>query len=156
MASKHTKKQIADTNLMMLAALAAILIGAFAFFILGSGKISAPLGPEVKTMTIILNAQNASGESGTALLKEVNGKVVVDLNLKGAPKAVAQPAHIHLGNCPNPGSIKYALKSPVNGVSETILDLTFDKLKALGNLAINVHKSPTQAGTFVSCGNLNL
>ncbi len=155
MAVKHTKKEIADINLMMLAALAVLLIGAFIFFSYGTGKISLPFGPQVKTMNIKLDAQNASGESGTAVLKEVDGKVVVDLNLTGAPKGLAQPAHIHLGSCPNPGVIKYPLKSPVDGVSQTTLDVTFDKLKALGSLAVNVHKSPTQATTYVSCGNLS-
>lgn len=155
MAVKHTKKEIADINLMMLAALAVLLIGAFIFFSYGNNKISLPFGPQVKTATIKLDAQNTSGEAGTAVLKEVDGKVVVSLNLTGAPKGISQPAHIHLGSCPNPGAIKYPLKSPVNGISETTLDVTFDKLKALGKLAVNVHKSPTQANIYVSCGNLS-
>lgn len=154
MAVKHSKKEIADINLMMLAALAVLIIGAFIFFSYGTGKINLPFGPQIKTATLKLDAQNSSGESGTALLKEVEGKVMVSLSLTGAPKGLTQPAHIHLGSCPNPGAIKYPLKSLVNGESETTLDVTFDKLKALGSLAINVHKSAAQANMYVSCGNL--
>ncbi len=151
----HTKRQMADINLMMLAAMAALLVGAFALFSYGSSKINSSLVPGLKTLTINLSSQNGSTEKGTAVLKEVDGKVLVSLTLTGAPANISQPAHIHLGSCPNPGAIQLPLKSPVNGISQTTLDTTFDKLKALGKLAINVHKSPTQAQIYVSCGDMN-
>ncbi|HEX6976729.1 MAG TPA: hypothetical protein VF185_00010 [Patescibacteria group bacterium] len=151
----HSKRQMADINLMMLAAMAALLVGAFALFSYGSNKINSSFVPGLKTLTVNLDAQNGSNEKGTAVLKEVDGKILVSLNLTGAPAGVSQPAHIHLGSCPNPGAIKFPLKSPVNGTSQTTLDTTFDKLKALGKLAVNVHKSATQAQVYVSCADLN-
>ncbi len=150
----HSKRQMADINLMMLAAMAALLVGAFALFSYGSSKISSSLVPGLKTLTVNLNAQNGSNEKGTAVLKEVNGKVLVSLTLTGAPNGIPQPAHIHLGSCPNPSAIEFPLTPPVNGNSQTTLDTTFDKLKALGKLAINVHKSATLAQIYVSCGDL--
>jgi hypothetical protein len=108
------------------------------------------------TVTVQLAAQNGSKEYGTATLTEVNGKVNVSLNIMGAPTGVSQPAHIHMGACPNPGSVVYPLTSPVNGRSETTLNVTLAQLKAQLPLAVNVHKSTTMAGTYVACGNLSL
>src|SRR5581483_552511 len=103
-----------------------------------------------------LDMQNGSYESGMATLQEVDGKVVVTLSLTGYPGGVSQPAHIHIGSCPNPGAVKYPLNSVVNGKSTTTIDTTLDALKSMGKLAINVHKSVAQSGVYYSCGNLNL
>ncbi|OGM24175.1 hypothetical protein A2627_04765 [Candidatus Woesebacteria bacterium RIFCSPHIGHO2_01_FULL_39_28] len=107
---------------------------------------------QVKTLN--LSAENKSGESGTATLKEVNGKVVVSLSLTGFPKNVAQPTHIHVGSCPGVGAVKYPLTSVTNGVSETTLNVTMAQLTRELPLAVNVHKSSTQSGVYVSCGQL--
>ena len=106
--------------------------------------------------TITLAEQNASGESGTATLKEENGKVKVSLSLTGEPLDVTQPAHIHVGSCPDVGAVKYLLESPVNGVSETLLDVTLDQLRAEQPLGLNIHKSTSEASVYVSCGDLAL
>lgn len=97
---------------------------------------------------------NGSGESGTALLREVDGQISVIITLTGAPTGVAQPAHIHVGSCPNPGDVKYPLTSLVNGKSVTTVNTTFAQLTQQLPLAINVHKSQTDIKTYVSCGNL--
>lgn len=107
-------------------------------------------------VTVVLSEQNKSGESGTATLSEKDGKVKVTLNMTGAPKDVAQPAHIHIGKCPDVGAVKYPLTSPVNGTSETMLDVTFAQLKSELPLGINVHKSATEASVYVSCGDVVL
>lgn len=107
-----------------------------------------------RTMTITLSSQNNSGESGVAILKEVNGKTEVKLRLEGAPKGVTQPAHIHSGSCASLGGVKWPLTFPVNGKSETTLDLSFDQLKAELPLAINIHESTAEAKVYVSCGDL--
>lgn len=108
------------------------------------------------TKTVLLSAQNNSEESGTAVLEEEGGKVKVTLALTGggADLAVAQPAHIHTGVCPTPGAVKYPLSNVIRGESVTVLDLTLAELLAMGDLAINVHKSATQADFYVSCGDL--
>ena len=107
-------------------------------------------------VTVKLSEQNSSGESGMATLMEVGGKVTVTLKMTGVPASVAQPAHIHVGACPNVGAVKYPLTSPVNGMSETTLDVTLAQLKSQLPLGINVHKSGTEATVYVSCGDLKL
>ncbi|HXF44445.1 MAG TPA: DUF5667 domain-containing protein [Candidatus Paceibacterota bacterium] len=104
-----------------------------------------------------LKSQNNSGESGTATLTEVGGNLKISLNLTGAPTGINQPAHIHSGNCAEIGGVKYALKFPVNGVSETLFEgMSLSDLKAEEPLAINVHKSTAEPGMYVACGDLEL
>lgn len=105
-------------------------------------------------MTVPLYAQNTSGEEGTAVLTDVNGKTKVVLALTGAPVGVSQPAHIHVGACPMPGAVKYPLSNVVGGASETTLDVSLTQLKGELPLAVNVHKSGTEASVYVSCGDL--
>jgi len=113
------------------------------------------LTQRTKMMTVVLGEQNKSGEKGVATLKEVNGRVVVTLNLDNAPQNTVQPAHIHMGSCEKLGSINYPLTNVVNGFSTTLLEMTLDQLVQSNPQAVNVHKSVSQSGTYVSCGNLS-
>lgn len=107
-------------------------------------------------IVINLAEQNNSGESGVATFMEENGRVKVTLKMTGAPADVVQPAHIHTGSCPDVGGVKYPLTSPVNGMSETMLDVSLDQLRSQLPLGLNVHKSTAEAGVYVSCGDLVL
>lgn len=107
-----------------------------------------------KTMTIQLSEENKSGETGTAMLKEQNGKVTVTISLSGFTQDVAQPAHIHLGDCPGVGKVVYPLTDVVNGVSTTTLPVTLEQLKTQYPLALNVHKSKSQISLYTACGSL--
>ena len=112
--------------------------------------------PQAMEQTIVISEQNASGESGTATLKEENGKTVVTLAITGAPQTTPQPAHIHAGSCPDVGDVTYPLTSLVDGNSVTTIDATLADLKAAAPLGINVHKSAAQASIYVSCGDVVL
>jgi hypothetical protein len=100
-----------------------------------------------------MNAQNSSGEDGTATLTAVTGGVQVVVALKGAP-ATAQPAHIHNGTCTNLKGVVYPLTNVTAGNSTTVVKgVTIDQLLK-GPYAINVHKSASDLATYVSCGNI--
>lgn len=116
---------------------------------------SPPALVTTDTVTIPLSAQNDSGETGTVILTEENGKVTVRINTLGYPKDTTQPAHIHVGECPEVGAVKYPLTSLVNGSSETSLDVTFDQLKNELPLGINIHKSTSEAKVYTACGDLS-
>lgn len=150
---KSHKTTSADTTLMILAAVAALLVGTFSVF-LYKNKSAMIATPAPRMMTVALSAQNNSYEDGTATLTEKDGKLVVTVDVANAPKGVSQPAHIHVGECPNPGAVKYPLTSVVDGKSETTIDTTLDQLKDMGKLAINLHKSATQSKIYVACGDL--
>lgn len=107
------------------------------------------------TMTISLMEENGSGQYGAAALVAVDGDTTaVAVNITGG-SSVAQPAHIHRGQCgptldPKPA---YPLKSLTDGKSETIVEVGLSELMS-GNYAINIHKSGPEASVYVSCGNL--
>jgi len=106
------------------------------------------------SVTVELKAQNGSGETGTATLTQESGDVKVVVTLKNAP-AGPQPAHIHSGTCANLNPAPaYPLESISNGAStSTIKGVTIDELLAKP-YAINVHKSTSDLGTYVACGDI--
>lgn len=155
-----------------------ILIGVFAVILIGGYFLLANRGaaPQVNTddlrneaeqevdevagdedtMTVALSAQNDSGQDGTATLTEEDGKVMVEIEVESSDEGegIAQPAHIHMGACPEPGEIAYPLTNVVDGESETTLDVTLAELKEQLPLAINVHKSAAEISVYTSCGDL--
>lgn len=120
-----------------------------------AGASSSPSAMMNKETTVVLKPVNNSDELGTAILKEENGQVKVTMNLTGYTKDVVQPAHIHIGECPGVGAVKYPLTSIVNGASETLLSVTLESLKKELPLAINVHKSATEVSVYTACGPVN-
>ena len=108
-------------------------------------------------MTFTLSEQKESGESGLATLAlSEDGEVSVNISMEGHPADTPQPAHIHSGSCPDVGDVVYPLENAVNGESVTELGVLFSELKANLPLAINVHKSSSEASVYTSCGDLLL
>ncbi|HZO04223.1 MAG TPA: CHRD domain-containing protein [Burkholderiales bacterium] len=139
--------------------LTAVLVSSLAMsgLALAQDKDKAPKkkSDAAKSVTVRLSEQNKSGESGTAKLTAAGAdKTKVEISVKGAPKGVSQPAHIHDGTCakldPKP---KYGLQNVVDGksTSEVAADL---KTLTSGKLAINVHKSAEEVKTYVACGDI--
>lgn len=114
---------------------------------------SVALAAQDKPMTVKLEQQNGSGESGTATLTPQGDKTEIVLKLTGAPKD-AQPAHIHAGSCaqldPKP---KIPLQNVSDGSSTTVVDMPLAQIMSGGG-AINVHKSAQDIKTYVACGDL--
>jgi hypothetical protein len=107
-----------------------------------------------KTVSLPLKAQNKSGESGTVKLTPMGDKTKVEVSLRGAPKGVAQPAHVHEGSCakldPKP---KYPLSNVVDGKSSSEVPAKMEELMG-GSMAVNVHKSGDDIKTYVACADL--
>lgn len=114
-------------------------------------------GTMMKSSAVVkvpMKAQNGSGESGTATLKQSGSGIVVTVSISGG-SSTAQPAHIHEGTCAhlNPAP-KYPLNSVVKGKSTTTLpNMKLSSLET-GGFAINVHKSLKAIKTYVSCGDI--
>jgi hypothetical protein len=109
---------------------------------------------QLHKVTIVMNAQNGSGESGVATLLAVAGdNTSVTIQLNGENTTGKQPAHIHVGPCTKLGAVKYPLSDVVLGKSVTIVDAPLGSLTG-GNLAVNVHESAADIGKYVSCGNI--
>jgi len=107
-----------------------------------------------KSVNVRLAAQNKSGQSGTARLTPDGEKTKVEITMKGGPKGVPQPAHIHDGSCPNPDpKPKHPLQDVVDGKSTSEVAASLDSLTS-GKTAINVHKSKEEIKVYVACGNI--
>ncbi len=124
-------------------------------FLLPVAATSALAQDKDKALTVKLNEQHGSGESGTATIAVKGDKTEITIKLSGVPQGTAQPAHIHAGTCakldPKP---KIPLQNVVNGTSTTTLDMNAKEVLAGGG-AINVHKSAQDVKTYVACGDLN-
>jgi Cu/Zn superoxide dismutase len=120
--------------------------------ILASSSSAFAQPPEVN---VRMNAQNKSGETGTAKLTPEGDQTRVDITLKGQAPGASQPAHIHEGTCaklnPKP---KYGLANVVDGKSSTLVPVSEKDLLSGKKLAINVHKSAEDIKTYVSCGDI--
>lgn len=115
-------------------------------------RLEAAIGTSVH---IKLDEQNKSGQKGEVTITQTGTSTVkVIVSITGKPSSVSQPAHIHVGACPNPGAVKYPLTNVEKGASQTDLPLTLAQLLSELPLAINVHKSAAEASVYTSCGNI--
>ena len=132
--------------------LIALVVCVAAVFVVYKKQAAAPQLPGQIIVTI--GPENESGQSGNAVLSEVDGKAKVVLDLMGGPKDIMQPAHIHSGPCSDIGAVRYPLVFPVNGKSETMLEVSLGELRATAPLAINVHKSKEEITVYTACGDI--
>ncbi len=107
-----------------------------------------------KPLKVPLTAENGSGESGYALLYPHGARTRVVIHLRGTPKGIAQPDHIHPGTCPNVNPKPAYMLNPVrHGRSVTMIHASLKSL--LRNpMAINVHESRQDLQKYVACGNI--
>ncbi|MFQ5946636.1 MAG: hypothetical protein ACE5NC_10380, partial [Anaerolineae bacterium] len=110
-----------------------------------------------ESITITLDEESSSGQSGTAVLTAMGSQteVVVDLGDWGPEGAgVEQPIHIHSGQCgATLGGVSYALTNLSAGASTTVVDATLESLQT-GDFAINAHQSGPNAAIYTACGNI--
>lgn len=105
--------------------------------------------------TFQLETLSNSGVTGTAALTDLGDgstRVVIDVEPAGH---LNMPAHIHAGTCvelvPQP---LYPLETVVDGASETVVPRSLSELLA-GDLALNLHVSFDEMGTYAACVDLN-
>ncbi|MBI2022755.1 hypothetical protein HYS97_02820 [Candidatus Daviesbacteria bacterium] len=109
---------------------------------------------QITQMTFKLNPLN-SNESGTAQIREVQGKAWVKIELQNSPKGVKQPIFIYKGRCSGLREVQHALVYAQNGTSQTAMDISLSRLLYELPLAIVVSESMDKSTTFVACGDLD-
>ncbi len=118
-------------------------------------SVSGTPAQQTGDVTIQLQGQNGFNQSGTVTFKSISSNTVrVDVNVASLGTA-AQPAHIHLGTCANPGAVKHALTDVAQGKSRTIINASLIDILS-GNLILNIHKSAAEAGAYTSCAPLKI
>lgn len=134
----------------LLLVLAFVTAAVLALAACGGGDDSDAAGDD-GTVTVTLDAQNDSGQSGTAELTPAGeGQTRVVLELSNAPDQ-PQPAHIHSGSCSELGEVVHPLTNLEGGTSETTVDAPLEELQG-GGFAINAHESEENIETYVACG----
>jgi Cu/Zn superoxide dismutase len=122
--------------------------------LLFSGLIAGTAIALDNSVTLTLNAENGSGESGTATLFPEGKQTKVVINMVNTPAGVAQPAHIHEGRCDNLNKKpKWPLEPVKDGRSQTVVAASIDEITK-NPTAINIHKSAEEAQVYVACGNI--
>jgi len=106
-------------------------------------------------LMITLNAQNNSGETGTAALTDLgDGTTRVEVTVSGAPAGASQPMDIETGTCANLSTTSaFPLTNLENGTSTTVLTTTMQTLLA-SPYALTGHKSETEMTVNVFCGEI--
>ena len=106
------------------------------------------------TVSVKLEAQNNSGQNGSATLMPEGDTTRVVIEIPTMPAGVAQPAHIHLGRCDKLDKApKWRLEDVKDGRSVTVVPVPLDVILK-DRTAINVHKSAAEVQIYVSCGNI--
>ena len=126
------------------------VIATLAVSILLIGACSAP----GERRTITLASQNDSGVTGTVVLTDV-GRRQTEVTVQVEPVGnLDMPAHIHPGTCVDlVPQVRYPLRSVINGASTTVVPSSLADLMA-GNLAVNLHRSNDDMGTYMACADL--
>ena len=107
-----------------------------------------------ESVTLALDEQNDSGQSGTATLTEVDSTIEVVLSLS-AGTSETDIVHIHSGQCGDTlGGVVHTLTSFVGGSgdSTTIVEATLASVQD-GDHAINAHDA-SDASIYTACGNI--
>ena len=118
-------------------------------------SLSACAGQQAASRTVELATLNDSGVTGSAVLTDLGDgttRVVVDVDPAGHPD---MPAHIHPGTCTALVPLfRHPLQNVVDGASETVVPATLEDLFA-GELALNLHFSSDDFGTYTACAELD-
>jgi hypothetical protein len=104
--------------------------------------------------TLTLRTLNDSGVTGTVTFVDAgSGRTMVEVQVDPAGNP-DMPAHIHPGTCDNlTPQPKFPLENVRAGRSATEVPATIEELFA-GNLALNVHRSNDDLGTYTACADL--
>ena len=108
---------------------------------------------EADSITLALDEQNDSGQSGFATLTARGSQTEVVLNLSSA-NVMSELVHIHSGRCGNDtlGPVALGLTKIAGGASASTLDATLASLR-VGDLAINSHQAGAPAN-YTTCGTI--
>ena len=121
--------------------------------------VQAPNVPETYSAT--MSAVGGSGITGTASGTTANDSAHVTVNITGGQPGATYPWHVHEGTCSDasppivgPATAYPPLVAGSEGRATVVAHVPVG-LNEAKNYIINVHASPTNLGTIVSCGDYN-
>lgn len=119
-----------------------------------------PVGDRVGDWDATLSSRNNSTVRGTTRAQSVALGTGANISINGAQSGAFHPWHIHTGTCATGGPI---LGNPSSyPVLQVGADGTASANATIGTALneqaqyhVNVHRSPTEMGTVVACGDLD-
>jgi hypothetical protein len=111
--------------------------------------------------TATLQPGSGSSISGSATVEPAGGQSKATVTLTGGSPNTTYPWHVHAGACGGNGKVvgpatAYTpIKTDAYGGGKVTVTLPFAAPDS-GSYYVNVHKSATDMGTIVSCGNLTM
>ena len=124
----------------------------------GSVATSATPGPRWSASLAPMSGTNVTG-SATVTPGDNSNQTRVDLMVSGASAGGVHPWHVHRGQCGNdqgivgPANAYPAVAIGADGTGRVLATIPA-RLESGGQYMVNVHQSPQEMGTIVSCGNL--
>ena len=103
-----------------------------------------------------LSQVNKSGASGNVDFIDYGlGQTLVVINMTGLASKQVYPSHIHSGSCGSNGDVVVPLENVGgdSGLSITLTTVPYADLTS-GSYYINVHQSPEDLSTIISCGQI--
>jgi hypothetical protein len=119
-----------------------------------------PVSDHIGNWNATLSPQNNSGVSGQVAARSELTSAGISVTIWGAMAGNTHPWHVHRGTCGNDlgivgGAAAYpALLVGTNGTSSASASIK-TALSEDASYFVNIHKSPTELGTIISCGPLN-
>ncbi|MFW6174478.1 MAG: hypothetical protein ACOC5K_01735, partial [Chloroflexota bacterium] len=118
---------------------------------IGAMVACGDIPPVGEAVSFLLSPSNDSSQSGIATFTAEDEGTVAALRLDSGPKGLAQPAHIHSGDCRDLGAVDTPLSEVIDGNSVTRIDQPVSTFLT-GGFAVNVHRSRSQLDFYTSCG----
>lgn len=126
----------------------------------GTVSATTPAGASL-TWRANLQPMNGSNITGSAAVTPgTTGAVTATISISGATAGDVHPWHVHNGTCATgggvvgPGSAYTPLTVAAGGTASSSATLPTG-LDGTQKYHVNVHKSPTDMGTIVACGDLS-
>lgn len=126
----------------------------------GTVSASTPVGATA-TWRASLQPMNGTNVTGSAAVTPNQGGAMATVNIMGATSGDVHPWHVHTGTCASGGGVfgpasAYTPLTVTAGGSASSTASLPSTLDPAQSYHVNVHKSPTDMGTIISCGNLTI
>lgn len=119
-----------------------------------------PIADRIGDWDANLSPMNNSGVRGASRVQSVGLGSGVTITINNATAGAAHPWHVHVGTCASGGGIfgdasdypTLTVAADGNASANATLDVA---LNEQSSYHVNVHRSPTDLGTIIACGNLD-
>lgn len=125
----------------------------------GNSEDKGPISGKTGDWAASLTARNNSSVHGTAGVQSAVVGAAVHISISGATPGAVHPWHVHSGSCANSGGVigsvgDYSVLT-VGADGTASATVTIGAPLTEGNAySVNVHRSVSELGTIIACGDL--